>query len=281
MITWREKLTKPKKYYCENIIEFMHSNKSICFFSFFLLFFYGCSQKYNFAPVKSSVGKPKKIKTTTKPSTSNISDRYYTVKEGDTLYSIGFRSGHGYLSLSKWNRIPSPYEIHVGQKIQLFAPPKTKIILSKDIKPLGSTKKSRPSSQKKAEVSSPKKKVLKLTWQWPIRGTVSRSFYQTGKKGIDIAAKNDLVVNAAAAGKVVYSGNGLIGYGNLLIIKHNYLYLSAYANNRRLLVNEGQVVKKGQAIAEVGRGKGSGPELHFEIRKNGKPVNPVLYLPKM
>ena len=121
--------------------------------------------------------------------------------------------------------------------------------------------------------------MLKLAWQWPIRGRLVKSFSQTGNKGIDISGKIGQSIKAAANGKVVYRGHGLIGYGNLLIIKHNYLYLSAYANNRRLLVKEGQDIKKGQVIAEMGLGKGKKAALHFEIRKNGKSVNPLNYLP--
>ena len=119
-----------------------------------------------------------------------------------------------------------------------------------------------------------------MHWQWPVKGKILKNFYQTGKKGIDILGKYGQSVRSAALGKVVYSGDGLIGYGNLVIIKHNDLYLSAYANNRRLLVNEGQQVKKGQEIAEIGRAKDKTSTLHFEIRKNGKPVNPVNFLPK-
>ncbi len=123
--------------------------------------------------------------------------------------------------------------------------------------------------------------MLKLHWQWPIKGRVLKNFSQTGNKGIDIGGTFGQPVKAAAAGKVVYSGHGLVGYGNLLIIKHNSQFLSAYGNNRRLMVREGQMVDKGQTIAEVGKAGGSQTSLHFEIRRKGKPVNPVHYLPKI
>ena len=206
--------------------------------------------------------------------------KYYKVKQGDTLYSIGFRSGHGYKYLAEWNNIRSPYKIRVGETIKLFKPWKSPSKKIKTPKRKISTQNRKKLSSKRSNISKDNKNVLKLSWQWPIRGKILRNFSQTGKKGIDIYGKSGLRVKSAAGGKVVYSGQGLIGYGNLLIIKHNESYLSAYANNRRLLVKEGQQVKKGQAIAEVGRGIDNKTSLHFEIRKNGKPVNPIRYLPK-
>ena len=204
---------------------------------------------------------------------------YYVVKKGDTLYSIGFRSGHGYQKLALWNDIRPPYTVMVGQKIKLFKAASSKTV--KDVKSSGKTQgKRRNSSQKKSIFSNDNKNLLKLHWQWPINGRIVKNFSQSGSKGIDISGQLGQSVRAAEAGKVVYSGNGLIGYGNLLIIKHNEMYLSAYANNSRLLVSEGQVISKSQVVAEVGKVGSGQPALHFEIRKNGKPVNPVNYLPK-
>ncbi len=119
-------------------------------------------------------------------------------------------------------------------------------------------------------------------WQWPVQGKVISTFKRNtvDRKGIKIAAKEGNSVKAAAAGKVVYSGNGLISYGNLVIIKHNRTYLSAYAHNRKLLVKEGQMIKSGQKIAVLGKTGTESPRLYFEIRKNGKPVNPIKYLPR-
>jgi len=134
-------------------------------------------------------------------------------------------------------------------------------------------------SQKKSNISIDNEIVLKLNFQWPIKGKILKDFPQSDSKGIDIAGKFGQPVSATEAGKVVYSGQGLLGYGNLLIIKHNYLYLSAYANNSQLLVAEGQSVKKGQQIALVGQMGSNQATLHFEIRKNGKPVNPLSLLP--
>ncbi|MDD5460531.1 MAG: peptidoglycan DD-metalloendopeptidase family protein [Methylococcales bacterium] len=135
--------------------------------------------------------------------------------------------------------------------------------------------------QQKSIISIDNKNILELNFGWPIKGRVLKSFSPGYNKGIDIAGKLGESVNAAEAGEVVYCGQGLIGLGQLLIIKHNKAYLSAYANNRRVLVTEGQQVEKGQAIAEVGKiGARKRASLHFEIRKNGSPVNPLKLLPK-
>jgi lipoprotein NlpD len=136
------------------------------------------------------------------------------------------------------------------------------------------------SAQKKSTISIDNENMLMLNFQWPIKGKVLKSFAQADNKGIDIAGEKGDDVSAAEAGKVVYSGQGLIGYGNLLIIKHNDLYLSAYANNSRLLVAEGYTVEKGEVIAKVGQAGSNLTSLHFEIRKNGKPVNPLNLLPE-
>jgi lipoprotein NlpD len=121
----------------------------------------------------------------------------------------------------------------------------------------------------------------KITWRWPTGGNIRNRFDPSGgKKGLDIEGKMGQPIYAAAGGKVVYSGDGLIGYGNLIIIKHDSTYLSAYGHNRRLLVKEGSEVKQGQKIAEMGDSGKQGVILHFEIRRDGKPVDPLRYLPK-
>lgn len=130
------------------------------------------------------------------------------------------------------------------------------------------------------EVAEIKEAPFDNTWQWPFRGRIVRRFTESGSKGIDILGEDGQAVAAAAAGKVVYSGHGLIGYGNLVIIKHDEVFLSAYGNNKRLFVEEGDVVEGGKIIAEIGKISRTMPTLHFEIRKEGKPVNPVDYLPK-
>ncbi|MGR8933564.1 MAG: murein hydrolase activator EnvC family protein [Gammaproteobacteria bacterium] len=191
-------------------------------------------------------------------------------------------------ALAIWNDIAAPYTIFVGQKISLFnslqahKPRLQKSSKSSETLPKasGTVQKVRISSQKKLALSIDNRKVLKFYCAWPLKGKVVRSFSQTGNKGIDISAQLGRPVKAAAAGTVVYSGQGLLGYGKLLIIKHNEEFLSAYGNNSKLLVKEGQQVKKGRIIAEAGIGAGNKAALHFEIRKNGEPVNPIDYLPR-
>jgi lipoprotein NlpD len=151
---------------------------------------------------------------------------------------------------------------------------------SKAQSPSDSAEKYGSNEQKKSIISIDNTNMLKLYFQWPIKGKILKSFSTADNKGIDIAGEMGQEVSAAEAGKVVYSGQGLIGYGNLLIIKHNDLYLSAYANNSRLLVAEGYAVEKGQVIAKMGQAGSNKASLHFEIRKNGKPVNPLNFLPK-
>lgn len=135
-------------------------------------------------------------------------------------------------------------------------------------------------NNKKSIISIDNKKMLKLNFQWPLLGKISRNFSQTDNKGILIRGKTGQAVHAAEAGKAVYCGQGLPGFGNLAIIKHNATYLSAYANNSKLTIKEGQQVAKGQMIGQVGLTGLKKSSLHFEIRKNGKPINPMTMLPK-
>ncbi len=206
--------------------------------------------------------------------------KMYKVKSGDTLYAIGLRSGHGYKRLAQWNGLKYPYTLAIGQKIKLFKPKQW--LSKKAVKKQNSSKpkKTRALSQKSSMLSNDNKKVLKFYCGWPLKGMILKKFQKNGFKGIKISGKPGQIVRAAAKGKVVYSGHGLIGYGNLIIIKHNHVYLTAYGNNKKLLVKEGQKVNRGQAIAEVGRLRGKQTSLHFEVRKYGKPVNPLWYLPK-
>jgi len=209
----------------------------------------------------------------------------YKVKKGDTLYSISWRYGLDYKSLAKINKIRSPYKIYIGQKLY-FKSKNTKVAKAGTSKTSSKkvTTAKKTSSTKKSTTSkkTPQGSQYNLTWRWPTKGSVISTFSKssTGRKGIDIAGKQGQTIQAAAAGKVVYSGNGLPRYGNLLIIKHNDVYLSAYAHNQKLLVKEGQKIKAGQKIATLGRSGTQRDQLHFEIRRNGKPVDPLRFLPK-
>jgi lipoprotein NlpD len=262
---------------------------------------------------------PQTIINTTEPAPyaappSTEKAKYHTVKKNETLYSISANSGHDYQQLAKWNNISAPYTVEVGQKIKLFvnnALPvynknlakqeyKTEINHKKTKKPFISISNNKPShsgskarktrrsrnptksqSLKTATISIDNKKMLKLAFQWPLKGVVVKNFRQSKNKGIDIAGKIGQTVSAAEAGKVIYGGPWLVGFGNLLIIKHNPIYLSAYANNSHLFVKEGQNVQKGQVVAQVGRTPSRKAALHFEIRKNGKSVNPLRLLPSL
>lgn len=224
----------------------------------------------------------------------------YKVRPGDTLYSISWRYGYDHREVAAWNKIKRPYDIYPGQKLVIITSnKKTKAPYGKPHSPKGSAVEKAPPAKSKAPVkpsvataathsksektvNKPKQAAnRKIVWQWPAKGKLITKFNPaTGDKGLDIEGKKGQTVKAAASGDVVYSGKGLIGYGNLIIIKHNETYLSAYGHNRRLLAREGQKVKKGEKIAEMGGTNKDGPILHFEIRKLGKPINPLWYLPK-
>jgi lipoprotein NlpD len=191
-----------------------------------------------------------------------------TVRKGDTLYGLAKQYDMSASRLASINGLKSPYVITPGQKLKLKAPA------------AGGTQTASTSRKKTGTASLPDDN-RKISWQWPVQGKLITTFKsnKSGRKGIDIAGREGKDIKAAAPGKVVYSGNGLISYGNLVIIKHNRTYLSAYAHNRKLLVREGDSIKAGQVIAELGKTGADSPRLHFEIRKNGKPVNPLNYLP--
>ena len=219
----------------------------------------------------------------------------YKVKAGDTLFAIAWRYGWDYKKLAQLNNIPAPYTIYVGQKIAFntasasqLAPvaKSTAKATSKSVAKTTTTSVSKPkttTSKVVSPVMKPYKGASNIAWQWPIQGRLVETFNSKSEtsKGVDIAAKPGSSVTAAAAGQIVYAGDGIQGYGNLLIIKHNDTYLSAYAYNNRLLVKEGDIVKRGQLIAQSGKGPQLDGRLHFEIRKDGKPVNPQSYLPRL
>jgi len=236
--------------------------------------------------------------------------KYQVVKNRRTFHSMGLSSGYGYQRLALRNQKSPTHNIKIkfsnpdpedGLAYKKQQNTATKKANTRQINPLISVAnksnsedrnahkkqpiklddaKNKRRRQQKSIVSINNKKMLELNFGWPIKGRVLKSFSPSRNKGIDIAGKKGQSVKASEAGKVVYGGQGLIGFGKLLIIKHNDDYLSAYANNSRLLVNEGQDVQKGQVIAEVGDVGIKRTSLHFEIRKNGKPVNPLKLLPK-
>lgn len=214
----------------------------------------------------------------------------YRVQRGDTLYSIAFRYGLDYREVARWNGIDSRYFIYAGQRLRLTPPPER----AAGRAPARPQTASRPSSSSSASpsrsASSPSAASSSTTtgtagpvrWQWPHGGPIIQGFGrgQPANKGIDIAGREGEAVQAAAHGEVVYAGNGLLGYGNLVIINHDRRYLSAYAHNSRIFVREGDKVKAGEKIAEIGKTGATRAMLHFEIRRDGNPVDPLRYLPK-
>ncbi|MDX2427970.1 MAG: peptidoglycan DD-metalloendopeptidase family protein [Xanthomonadales bacterium] len=238
-------------------------------------------------------------------------DGSYYVRKGDTLYAIAFSYGLDPMDVAKKNGILSPYTIYPGQKLQLKSTvasvasrdssskvqintvktpgqvttktvqtPKASTSINK--KPAKTATVATPGDTTKSESTTATKKADSKSWKWPTSGRVIRGFVadDPARNGLDIAGKEGQPVISSSAGQVVYSGNGLIGYGELIIIKHSDKMLSAYAHNRVRLVKEGDQVWSGQKIAEMGRNSSDEKILHFEIRVLGKPVNPLKYLPK-
>jgi len=210
------------------------------------------------------------------------------VQPGDTLYSIAFRNNMDYHDLAAWNHIDSHYTIYPGQRLRIApatgtSPPPT----SKRSATAPSVAVARPPSPSAspsldATPAPPGSPVFNASqWRWPAAGKVVQHYNPgQGSKGIDIAGHDGETVVATAPGKVVYSGSALKGYGELIIIKHDERYLSAYGYNRRRLVKEGQWVHAGQPIAEMGEGPQQRVELHFEIRDRGRPIDPLGLLPR-
>lgn len=213
---------------------------------------------------------------------------YYTVKPGDTLIRIGLDHGQNWRDLMRWNTLDNPNLIEVGQVLRVAPPPASsqpEEVVVKPVAPLGQVSgaqadaKSHSQNQALAQTTSPTDGIEEqLTFLWPAQGQVITPFDDAKNKGIDIGGKPGDPVLAAADGRVVYSGAGLRGYGNLVILKHNNTYLSAYAHNQNLLVKEDQIVKRGQKIAEMGNSDSEQVKLHFEIRKMGKPIDPTKIL---
>jgi lipoprotein NlpD len=208
------------------------------------------------------------------------------VHRGDTVYRIATGNGISPLDLAMWNNIAPPYIIHPGERLRLYPsgdrrPP----AVASSAGSASSATRPAPPAAIRGEAPPPASTAAPastLAWRWPADGSLS-SRYAPGeatRQGIDIDGREGEPVLAAADGVVVYSGSGLVGYGELVIVKHNDAWLSAYGHNRTRLVNEGQRVSAGQPIAEMGHTGASHDMLHFEIRYNGKPVDPLQYLPR-
>jgi lipoprotein NlpD len=232
---------------------------------------------------------------------------YYTIKPGDTLIRIGLEAGQNWRDIARWNNLENVNLIEVGQVLRI-APPgadpsgvTTRPVVAAgrvESRPLdaarpadaasapGSAAGSAPTGAAGASAAAaapaaaaPREGDEDIAWAWPAAGPVAAGFDEARSKGLAITGKPGDAVLAAADGRVVYAGSGLRGYGNLVIVKHNATYLTAYAHNQALLVKEDQVVRRGQKIAEMGSSDADRVQLHFEIRRQGKPIDPAKLLP--
>ena len=266
----------------------------------------GCANKNRPAPVEDRSPNAARAPAKMVASADNAGKPgYYSVKSGDTLIRIGMDNGQSWRDIARWNNIENPNLIETGQVLRVTPPEETGVV----VRPVSSTNVvTIPAPANTASAPAPASNTVSVrppasaanppnaptpannlansdsaedtvSFQWPTRGNVLAGFDEVKNKGIDIAGKAGDPVLAAADGKVVYAGSGLRGYGNLVILKHNNTYLTAYAHNQSLLVKEDQAIKRGQKIAEMGNSDADQVKLHFEIRRQGKPVDPAKYLP--
>ena len=289
-----------------------------CALAAFLLVTAGCSSRsLNRAPVedrgtnavRTLPATPEPVDAKLLPGSENAGKPgYYAVRPGDTMIRIGLESGQNWRDIVRWNNLENPNIIEVGQVLRVTPPVNdpTQVVTRPVLPaspgslagvatpPLAAA--SRPASAPAASalpavaaapaVAAPAPSASPapngdedVGWIWPAQGALLAGFDDAKNKGLDIAGKPGDAVVASADGRVVYAGAGLRGYGNLIILKHNNTFLTAYAHNQMLLVKEDQSVKKGQKIAEMGNSDADRVKLHFEIRRQGKPVDPAKYLP--
>lgn len=253
----------------------------ICIIIVLTLFISGCAPftDYGEGYSRKSANSKTEYDRAQKPS-ANTSVKTHTVRKGDTLYSIAWQYGYDVRKIARWNKIRRPYTIYPGQHLAV-RPIKSYSAIEKPVTKKSPQNKQVGTSKTKQKVES-KYSNKKIYWKWPTKGKVISRYVagDPGRQGIDIAGRKGQTIKAAAKGKVVYSGSGLRGYGKLVIIKHNETYFSAYAHNNKVHVKEGEIVKSGQQIADMGNSGAEKVMLHFEIRRNGKPSNPLKYLPK-
>lgn len=263
----------------------------------------GCAQTRVPAPVESrNIGKP--ATTVQRASGSQASsspmapvpEGFYRVRRGDTVIGIALDHGVSWRDIVGWNQLSNANVIEIDQVLRVRPPRETRIasapgvqdpkasVSAKPVAPPASTTQPqtvRPPAQTapSASSSAPTAVAENIQFGWPGNGQIIAQFAEPGNKGISLAGAEGDAVISAGDGRVVYSGSGLRGYGNLVIVKHDADFLTAYAHNKSILVSEGQMVKRGQKIAELGRTDSDIPKLHFEVRKSGKPVDPLKFLP--
>lgn len=267
----------------------------------------GCSTRRVAQPApvedRGATSKPATVDVTKLPGAENAGKPgYYTVRPGDTLYRIALETGQSPRDLQAWNNLVNPNLIEVGQVLRVVPPvgaapvvagtpagtptgvttaPVTSTgVVSRPLSSTGTSTVSPTPAPAPAPAPAPVAAGEELQFVWPAQGTVVATFDEAKNKGVSIAGRIGDPILAAADGRVVYAGAGLRGYGNLIILKHNNTYLTAYAHNQALLVREDQTVKQGQKIAEMGSSDADRVKLHFEVRRLGKPVDPLTYLPK-
>ncbi len=252
----------------------------------------GCASKGHLAPVDDHSNGGVHSAVRVMPGAENAGKPgYYTVKPGDTLIRVGMDNGQSWRDIIRWNKLENPNLIETGQVLRV-APPQPEVLASRpaapqtspSVVPAPAATPAKPAASAPLTPPAPVAAATEavedaLSFQWPARGNLLSGFDETKNKGLDIAGKAGDPVLAAADGRVVYAGAGLRGYGNLIILKHNNTYLTAYAHNQTLLVKEDQAIKRGQKIAEMGNSDADQVKLHFEIRRQGKPVDPAKYLP--
>lgn len=251
------------------------------------------------SPVASAGSAPMAPESKPLPGAENAGKPgYYTVQRGDTLMRIGLDHGQGWRDLARWNNLSNPDVIEVGQVLRVSPPgaavetagvvvrpvtttPSASTVAGRSgaAAPVGSASAPAAAASAATPAASPAAPADDMGFAWPAQGPVIAGFDEVKNKGIDIAGKAGDPVLAAADGQVVYAGAGLRGYGNLIIVKHNNTYLTAYAHNQKLLVKEDQKVRRGEKIAEMGSSDADRVKLHFEVRRQGKPVDPAKFLP--
>ncbi|MBF7071847.1 peptidoglycan DD-metalloendopeptidase family protein [Glaciecola sp. MH2013] len=275
------------KFYCASIRLFI--------FSLSLLVLLSCSGRHSPAPVLTL-----DTNITKKNTLTEITGETYTVQRGDTLFAVAFYSGNEYLDLARFNDLSAPYNIFPGQILKLTAtPPKNNHNKNKGVKinptktsetkvdpsktrAYGVVKQNNHRKKSKKETLTSIKPYNKPVWAWPAKGKSTSAVVGSDgtNRGADIRGELNSPIYAAADGKVVYSGNALKGYGNLIIVKHSNDLISAYAHNDRILVGEQTYVRQGDKIATMGRADNGEVMLHFEIRRKGKSLDPFKFLPR-
>jgi lipoprotein NlpD len=244
------------------------------------------------ASMPASSAEPIVAPTVVDPLATGRPPATYVVRPGDTLIRIGLDNGQNWRDIARWNNLENPNALEVGQALRVTPPEAAPgapvaqgvVTASKpEIRPLPPSGATPTAAAAPVPVATPGKDSKDpdddLNWQWPAAGPVLAGFDDARSKGVAIGGKAGDPVLAAADGRVVYAGSGLRGYGNLVIVKHNATFLSAYAHNQALLVKEDQVVRRGQKIAEMGSSDADRVQLHFEVRRLGRPVDPARYLP--